>query len=103
MVKSDDRDKLSTKKSDTNNYNENNEDNRKLKEEIIAVKNRNKDLEVKYKNMEDMVKDLIKNVKYENNIKPHIVQICQILGYSPQTTQKIVKSKISGLKNFVLK
>ena len=103
LVKSDDRDKLSTKKSDTNNYNENNEDFRKLKEEIIAVKNRNKDLEVKYKNLEDMVKDLIKNVKYENNIKPHIVQICQILGYSPQTTQKIVKSKISGLKNFVLK
>jgi len=103
LVKSDDRDKLSTKKSDTNNYNENNEDNRKLREEIIVVKNRNKDLEVKYKNLEDMVKDLIKNVKYENNIKPHIVQICQILGYSPQTTQKIVKNKISGLKNFELK
>ena len=50
-----------------------------------------------------MVKDLIKNVKYEQNIKPHIVQICQILGYSPQTTQKIVKNKISGLKNFELK
>ena len=103
LVKSDDRDKLSTKKSDTNNYNENNEDNRKLREEIIVIKNRNKDLEVKYKNLEDMVKDLIKNVKYENNIKPHIVQICQILGYSPQTTQKIVKNKISGLKNFELK
>ena len=103
LVKSDDRDKLSTKKSDTNNYNENNEDNRKLREEIIVVKNRNKELEIKYKNLEDMVKDLIKNVKYENNIKPHIVQICQILGYSPQTTQKIVKNKISGLKNFELK
>ena len=104
LVKSntDDRDKLSTKKSDTN-YNENIEDNKKLKEENNILKNRNKDLEIKYKNLGDMVKDLIKNVKYENNIKPHIVQICQILGYSPQTTQKIVKSKISGLKNFVLK
>ena len=67
------------------------------------LKNKLKELEVKYKNLEDMVKDLIKNVKYEPIIKPYIVQICQIFGYSPQTTQKIVKNKISGLKNFVLK
>ena len=104
LVKSntDDRDKLSTKKSDTNN-NDIAEENRKLKDEIFGLKNKNKELENKYKNLEEMVKDLIKNVKYEQNIKPHIVQICQILGYSPQTTQKIVKYKISGLKNFVLK
>ena len=102
MVKSDDRDKLSTKKSDTNN-NDNMEDNRKLKDEISGLKNKNKEIEIKYKHLEEMVKDLIKNVKYEQNIKPHIVQICQILGYSPQTTQKIVKNKISGLKNFELK
>ena len=104
LVKSntDDRDKLSTKKSDTN-YNENAEDNKKLKEEIVSLKNKNKDLEIKYKNLEDMVKELIKNLKYEPIIKPHIVQICQILGYSPQTTQKIVKNKISGLKNLELK
>ena len=104
LVKSntDDRDKLSTKKSDTN-YNENAEDNKKLKEEIVSLKNKNKDLEIKYKNLEDMVKELIKNLNYEPIIKPHIVQICQILGYSPQTTQKIVKNKISGLKNLELK
>ena len=102
LVKSDDRDKLSTKKSDTNN-NDNMEDNRKLKDEISGLKNKNKEIEIKYKHLEEMVKDLIKNVKYEQNIKPHIVQICQILGYSPQTTQKIVKNKISGLKNFELK
>ena len=102
LVKSDDRDKLSTKKSDTNN-NDNMEDNRKLRDEISGLKNKNKEIEIKYKHLEEMVKDLIKNVKYEQNIKPHIVQICQILGYSPQTTQKIVKNKISGLKNFELK
>ena len=104
IVKSntDDRDKLSTKKSETN-YNDNMDENKKLKEEIFGLKNNFKEVETKYKNLEDMVKDLIKNVKYEPIIKPHIVQICQILGYSPQTTNKIVKSKISGLKNFELK
>ena len=87
LIKSntDDRDKLSTKKSDTN-YNENGEDNKKLKDEITNLKNKNKDLEIKYKNLEDMVKVLIKNIKYESNIKPYIDQICQLLGYSSQTT-----------------
>ena len=87
LIKSntDDRDKLSTKKSDTN-YNENGEDNKKLKDEITNLKNKNKDLEIKYKNLEDMVKALIKNFKYESNIKPNIDQICQLLGYSSQTT-----------------
>ena len=104
LVKSntDERDKLSTKYSATNN-NDNIEDNKKLKDENSLLRNKLKEIEIKYKNLEDMVKDLIKNVKYEPIIKPYIVQICQIFGYSPQTTQKIVKNKISGLKNFVLK
>ncbi len=79
------------------------DENKKLKEEIVGLKNNFKEVETKYKNLEDMVKDLIKNVKYEQKIKPHIVQICQILGYSPQTTQRIVRNKMSGDKNFELK
>ena len=102
LVKSKSDEKMSTKYSGTNN-NDNMEDNKKIKDENTALKNRLKEVENKFNNLEEMVKDLIKNVKYEPNIKPHIVQICQILGYSPQTTQKIVKNKISGLKNFVLK
>ena len=52
--------------------------------------------------MEDLVKELIKNVKYEPIIKPQITQICQLLGYSPHTTQKIISNKVSGIKNIVL-
>ena len=82
---------------------ENENKNNIYNKEIIKKDNKIKELENKYKNLEDMVKDLIKNVKYEQKIKPHIVQICQILGYSPQTTQRIVRNKMSGDKNFELK
>ena len=82
---------------------ENENKNNIYNKEIIKKDNKIKELENKYKNLEDMVKDLIKNVKYEQKIKPHIVQICQILGYSPQITQRIVRNKMSGDKNFELK
>ena len=73
-----------------------------MREQIAFLKNRIKEIEIKYKNLEDLVKELIKNVKYEPIIKPQIVQICQVLGYSPRTSQKIISSKISGLKNINL-
>ena len=75
---------------------------KQMKEQIDFLKNRIKEIETKYKNLEDLVKELIKNVKYEPIIKPQIVQICQVLGYSPHTSQKIISSKISGLKNIIL-
>lgn len=58
LVKSntDERDKLSTKYSATNN-NDNIEDNKKLKEENSALKNKLKELEIKNKNLEKMLKD----------------------------------------------
>ena len=75
---------------------------KQMREQIAFLKNRIKEIEIKYKNLEDLVKELIKNVKYEPIIKPQIVQICQVLGYSPRTSQKIISSKISGLKNINL-
>ena len=75
---------------------------KQMNEQITFLKNRIKELETKLKNLEDQVKELIKNVKYEPIIKPQIAQILQVLGYSPQTTQKIVNNKKSGLKNINL-
>ena len=75
---------------------------KQMNEQIKFLKNRIKELETKSKNLEDQVKELIKNVKYEPIIKPQIVQILQVLGYSPQNIQKIVSSKMSGLKNINL-
>ena len=74
---------------------------KQMNEQIKFLKTRIKELETKLKNMEDLVKELIKNVKYEPLIKPQIVQICQLLGCSPQETQKIISNKISGLKNII--
>jgi predicted RNase H-like nuclease (RuvC/YqgF family) len=75
---------------------------KQMNEQINFLKKRIKELESKLKHLEEQVKELIKNVKYEPIIKPQIVQICQVLGYSPHTSQKIISSKISGLKNIIL-
>ena len=75
---------------------------KQMTEQNKFLKGRIKELETQSKNMEDLVKELIKNVKYEPLIKPQITQICQLLGYSPQTTQKIISNKVSGIKNIVL-
>ena len=75
---------------------------KQMNEQITFLKNRIKELETKSKNLEEQVKELIKNVKYEPIIKPQIVQILQVLGYSSHNIQKIVSDKISGLKNITL-
>ena len=75
---------------------------KRMNEQIAFLKMRIKELETKSKNLEEQIKELIKNVKYEPIIKPQIVQILQVLGYSPQNVQKIINSKISGLKNIIL-
>ena len=61
---------------------------KQMKEQINFLKNRIKQLETKSKNLEEQVKEMIKNVKYEPLIKPQIVQILQVLGYSSQNIQK---------------
>ena len=75
---------------------------KQMTEQNKFLKGRIKELETQSKNMEDLVKELIKKVKYEPIIKPQITQICQLLGYSPRTTQKIISNKVSGIKNIIL-
>jgi len=43
------------------------------------------------------IKELLKNVKCDIKIKPQISQICQIFGFSPNTTARIIANKKTGL------
>ena len=62
------------------------EQNKFLKEQIKEINN-------KYNLLAEQVKELLKNIKCDMKIKPQVSQICQILGYSPQTINKIVTNK----------
>jgi len=60
---------------------------------IQGIKDKLKELEFKYKNLVDQVKILIGNIAFNQKIKPQVTQICQLLGYSPKTTGRILTSK----------
>ena len=69
---------------------------------IQGIKDKLKEMEFKYKNLVDQVKILIGNIAFNQKIKPQITQICQLLGYSPKTTGRILtstkdKKKILGI------
>ena len=69
---------------------------------IQGVKEKLKELEFKYSNLVEQIKILIGNIPVNQKIKPQIVQICQLLGYSPKTTGRIItsskeKKKILGI------
>ena len=81
---------------------EDQDEKKQMSEQINFLKKQIKELESKLKHLEEQIKELIKNVKYEPIIKPQIVQILQLLGFSPQNIQIIVSKKLSGLKNFNL-
>ena len=69
---------------------------------IQGVKEKLKELEFKFKNLVEQVKILIGNININQKIKPQISQICQLLGYSPKTTGRILiagkdKKKLLGI------
>jgi chromosome segregation ATPase len=69
---------------------------------IQGIKDKLKEMEFKYKNLVDQVKILIGNIAFNQKIKPQVTQICQLLGYSPKTTGRILtstkdKKKILGI------
>ena len=69
---------------------------------IQGIKDKLVDLEFKYKNLVEQVKILIGNITFNQKIKPQVAQICQLLGYSPKTTSRILtspkdKKKILGI------
>ena len=60
---------------------------------IQGIKERMKELEFKFNNLVEQVKILIGNITFNQKIKPQITQICQLLGYSPKTSARILTSK----------
>ena len=57
-----------------------------LKDEIKEKNN-------KLKMLSEQIEELMKNIKCDMKNKPQIVQICQILGKSPEEVNKIVNKK----------
>ena len=69
---------------------------------IQGVKEKLKELEFRYNSLVEQIKILIGNIPFNQKIKPQIVQICQLIGYSPKTTGRIItsakeKKKILGI------
>jgi chromosome segregation ATPase len=81
-----------------NDYGNENEDELKLaKEQMIMIKEDLKETKKKLEQLIGQVKGLIKNVKCDNKNKPYFAQICQILGYSPKTTGRILNNDKKGI------
>ena len=59
---------------------------------IQNVKEKLKELEFRYTNLVEQIKILIGNISVNQKIKPQISQICQLIGYSPKTTGRILNS-----------
>ena len=68
-----------------------------LSKQIKMLKDEIKENRLQFQQLSDQVKILIKNIKCDTKIKPQIVQICQILGFSPQTTSRIVTNNKKNL------
>ena len=78
---------------DDSEYNEFKE----MQKQMTFIKKQLKEVMLKYDQLSEQVKELLKNIKCDMKIKPQISQICQILGYSPNTTARIVSNKKSGI------
>jgi hypothetical protein len=68
-----------------------------MQKQMNLIKEQLKESLLKYDQLSEQVKELLKNVKCDNKNKPQIAQICQIFGYSPQTTNRIVNNKKGGI------
>ena len=66
---------------------------KQVQEQLNFLKKENKEIKYKYNLLIEQVKELLKNIKCDMKNKPQVSQICQILGYSPQTINKIVTNK----------
>ena len=75
-----------------------NEDNdldigKQIQGQLNFLKKEIKEKDNKFNSLSEQVKELLKNIKCDMKNKPQVSQICQILGYSPQTINKIVTNK----------
>ena len=70
---------------------------KQMNDQMKCLKDEIKDINNKYNLLSGQVKELLKNIKCDMKIKPQIVQICQIFGFSPETINKIVTNKKKGI------
>ena len=70
---------------------------KQMQKQMKFIKDQLKDSLLKYDQLSEQVKELLKNVKCDNKNKPQIVQICQIFGYSPQTISRMINNKKGGI------
>ena len=68
-----------------------------LQKQIKLLKEELNETKIKLDQLVGQVKELLKNVKCEMKNKPQIVQICQILSLSPQTTNRIITNNKKGI------
>jgi hypothetical protein len=78
---------------DESDYNE----IKQMQKQMKFIKDQLKESNQKYDLLSGQVEELLKNIKCDIKIKPQIAQICQIFGYSPQTTSRIINNKKGGL------
>ena len=70
---------------------------KQMQKQMKFIKEQLKESLLKYEQLSEQIKELLKNVKCDMKNKPNISQICQILGYSPETTSRIVNNKRGGI------
>jgi len=64
-------------------------------EQMKLLKNEIKEKNNKFNMLSEQIEELLKNIKLDMKNKPQIVQICQILGKSPEEVNKIINKKKS--------
>ena len=62
-------------------------------EQMKMLKDEIKEKNSKLKMLSEKIEELMKNIKYDMKNKPQIVQICQILGKSPEEINKLTNKK----------
>ena len=82
---------------DESDYNE----IKQMQKQMKFIKEQLKESLLKFEQLSEQVKELLKNIKCDIKIKPNISQICQILGYSPQTTNRILNNKKGGILGLI--
>ena len=82
---------------DESDYNE----IKQMQKQMKFIKEQLKESLLKFEQLSEQVKELLKNIKCDIKIKPNISQICQILGYSPQTTSRILNNKKGGILGLI--
>ena len=70
---------------------------KEMQKQMTFIKKQLKEYMQKYEQLSGQVVELLKNVKVDMKIKLQISQICQILGYSPNTTGRILSNKKAGI------